>query len=381
MTYSPGQIRALFPICERSVYLNNAGVAPTSTLVKEAANIWIDDLVQHGIHSDSEWEAKSEQVRVQSASLIGASSTEITFIRNTSHGLALVAEGLHWNPGDEIAVCTELEYPSNIYVWENLSRLGVDISPIQAPSGGVTRENVASALTSNTKLVALSAVQYATGFRSDLAGIGDLCRERGILLCVDGIQMVGSAPLDVKSLGIHFLAADSHKWMLGLSGIGLLFVDEAVISQVRPALVGWKSTEDAFNFDRAHFVLRKDAAKFEEGSPNYIGIYGMGAAISLLLKFGLRQVEEHLSTLLGSLEEELVTLGCATSPPSALRGGLLFFTPPRGEAAALYDHLSEHKIRTSLRRGQIRVSPHIYTNQQDLTALVEQVKNFLGALP
>jgi selenocysteine lyase/cysteine desulfurase len=381
MSYSPEDIRELFPICNSAIYLNNAGVAPTSTLVEKASQEWLADLVANGIHEGSQWEIKSAQIRNATANLIGAGEHEIAFIRNTSHGLALVAEGLTWKPGDEIAVCTSVEYPSNIYVWENLERHGVQLVQIPCAEEGVTEEAVRSVLTSNTRLVAVSAVQYATGHKTDLKALGNLCKETNTLLCVDGIQIIGSSPVNVKELGIHFLSADSHKWMLGMMGIGLLFVDESVLPAIRPTLVGWKSTVDGFNFDQALFELRNDASKFEEGSPNYVGIYGMGAAIEMLQRVGLGQIESHIESLLNYTEEELLSLGCKVSPPPTHRAGILMVEPPKGNPRNLYDHLTAQTIRVSLRRGRIRISPHIYNSRQDMEKLVSEIGNYLQALP
>ncbi len=362
--------RAQFPVCGQHAYLNNAGVAPTSLGVRDAVNRWLDDLVAHGLHHEADWEDVAGGIRERAARLIGAGPHEVAFVRNTSHGLGLVAEGLPWQPGDEVAALTELEYPSNIYPWLHLADRGVTVRPIAPERGGVTPAGVERALTPATRLVSISAVQFATGHRTDLAAIGQLCRERNVLLCVDGIQQVGAFELDVKELGIHFLSADSHKWMLGLCGVGILFVDEAVIDRVRPVLVGWKSTKDPWNFEQPSFELREDAQKFEEGSPAYALIYGMGAALELIDALGVRNIEGHVRGLLSHLEERATARGWAVGPSPEERAGILIIHPP-GDASELAADLARQGVSVSVRSGGLRISPHAFNNTGDIDRLVE----------
>ena len=173
--------RALFPGCEQAVYLNNAGVGLRSTRAVDGANIWLRDMMLHGPDEENRWEIEVDKTRELAARLINATPGEITFTRNTSHGLGLVAEGLDWQPGDEVAVCSSIEYPSNVYPWLHLADRGVVVREIAPVDGGVRVEEVAKALTPRTKLVAVSSVQYATGVRTDWKAIGQLCREHNVL--------------------------------------------------------------------------------------------------------------------------------------------------------------------------------------------------------
>lgn len=366
-------LRREFPALENQIYLNHAGVAPASLALKRAVNEWLDDLVHHGIKNEHGWEERAEHVRRRCAQLINAQPDEIAFVRNTSHGLGLIAEGLPWQPGDEVAVCTELEYPSNVYPWLHLRDRGVVVREIAATDGGVSPAAVEAALTDKTRLVAVSSVQYATGHRTDLDAIGAICRARSVLFLVDGIQSVGCIPVDVKKSGVHFLSADSHKWMLGMPGIGFMYVDRSVIDRVRPVLVGWHSTTDAWNFDRAHFELRRDAVKFEEGSPAYTGIYGMGAAVDMLLDVGIENVAARIRQLVERCERGLRGLGCETGPASVDRAGILTFQHPRADARGLIDALTAASVSVSLRRGRIRVSPHCYTTDDEIDRFISLV--------
>ena len=378
MSRSFESYRAEFPVLEQQLYLNHAGVAPTSVRVAAAVREWMDDVVGYGVKHERGWEARTERVRGLAARIIGAEPDEIAFVRNTSHGLGLVAEGLDWRPGDEVAVAASIEYPSNVYPWLHLRDRGVEVREIIPRDGGVTPEAVAAALTPRTRLVAVSSVQYASGYRTDLDAVGAVCERAGVLLCVDGIQSVGCVPVDVKKSRIHFLSADSHKWMLGISGIGFMYVAKDVLPRLRPVLVGWRSTTDAWNFHRSHFELRADARKLEEGSHAFTGIYALGAALELLLEVGPEAIEQRLRELLSQLDEGLRALGCQTGPAPEHRAGILHFLPPRGDPKALADWLSARDVSLSLRRGRVRLSPHFYNQPEEMERLLQLVREFPG---
>jgi selenocysteine lyase/cysteine desulfurase len=371
--------RALFPVTAEQVYLNHAGVAPTSTRVAEAVRAWMEDVLHHGVRHEREWEARNERARRSAALLVGAGADEVAFVRNTSHGLGLVAEGLDWRPGDEVAVASSLEYPSTVYPWLHLRERGVSVREIAASGGGVRAEDVARALTPRTRLVAVSSVQYATGVATDLDAVGEACARAGALLCVDGIQSVGCVPVDVKRSRIHFLAADSHKWMLGIAGSGFLYVDRGVLPRVRPVLVGWKSTTDAWNFDRPCFELRADAAKLEEGSPAYTGVWALGAALELLEEVGVPAIHARVQALLARLEAGLSALGCEVGPHAPARAGILTLRPPGGEGAVrpLYDFLKGQGVTLAVRRGRLRLSPHFYNSPDEMDRVAELVARHL----
>jgi cysteine desulfurase/selenocysteine lyase len=342
--------------------------------VRDAAQAWMNDLVNHGMAHLPDWIRREREVRASAAKLLGAAADEIAFVRSTSHGLGMFAEGLSWQPGDEVAVCTELEYPANVYPWMHLGDRGVVVRPIEARAGGVCREAVARALGPRTRVVSLSSVQFATGVASDLEAIGALCRERSVFFCVDGIQSVGAFPIDVERFHIDFLAADSHKWQLGLPGIGVAYVRRAIIPQLRPSVVGWKSVKNPLDFDHLRLDLRDDAARFEEGTESFAMIMGMGAALALLDEVGLDRIAAHIADWLGECERVLVAAGLDPGPPAAVRRGILTFRAPSGSAEDFVGRAAVAGIALSARRGRVRVSPHFYNAEPELAALAKLVR-------
>jgi cysteine desulfurase/selenocysteine lyase len=365
--------RTLFPITRESHYLNHAAVAPTSTRVRDAAQDWLSDLVHHGMANIVDWIHRERETRASAARILGADVDEIAFIRSTSHGLSTFAEGLDWKAGDEVAVCTALEYPANVYPWMHLESRGVVVHPIDATEGGVVPEAVAQALGPRTRVVSVSSVEFATGVATDLEAIGALCRQRGVLFCVDGIQSVGAFPIDVKRAHIDFLAADSHKWQLGLPVIGIAYVRREIAPQLRPAVVGWKSVKNPLDFDHLHYDLRDDAARLEEGTQSFATILGMGAGLALLEEVGIERIASHIRSWLDQSASELAARGLEPGPAPSLRKGILTFRPPSGSAEDFVQRAAKAGVALSARRGRIRISPHFYNGEPELAALLNLV--------
>ena len=366
--------RDAFPACEGRTYLNCAAVAPGSTRVRAAINAWLDDHVAQGNMASGQWWTRAAEARARTAALIGASPEEVAFVRSTSHGLAMVAEGLDWRPGDEVAVASAIEYPSNVYAWKHLADRGVRLREIRAVDGAVTPEAVEDAIGPRTRLVAVSSVQFASGHRTDVDAIGRLCRDRDVLFVVDAIQQAGAFPIDVKASGIHAMAACSHKWMLGLLGIGFLYVDRDLLAHLRPVLVGWHSVEDPFAFDGTRFDLRADASRLEEAAPSFPLVYGLGAAVEMLLDAGVADVASHITGLLDRAANALEAIGCEVSPAPEHRAGILMIKPA-ADVDALAEACAERNIAVSVRRGRLRLSPHLYNNEDDVDALVELLRD------
>lgn len=365
------EYRDLFPITRTCHYLNHAAVSPTSTRVRDAVNAWMDDLTLHGMTNVADWVRRERDIRASAARILGASADEIAFVRSTSHGLGTFAAGIAWRPGDEVAVCTELEYPANVYPWMHLADRGVVLRPIPAHDGGVTVPAVAKAVGPRTRLVTLSSVEFATGVANDLEAVGEFCRNRGILFCVDGIQSVGAFPIDVVSAKIDMLSADSHKWQLGLPGIGIAYVRREVLPSLRPSIVGWKSIKTPLDFDHLSFVLRDDAAKLEEGTQSFATILGLGAALSLLEEVGVGRIAAHITDWLAEAHKQLAAAGLDPGPDPDRRKGILTFRPPSGSADEFAARAQQAGVMLSARRGRLRISPHFYSSEAELRALCQ----------
>ena len=358
-------LRNLFPLCNQTAYLNHAATSPMATPVRAAMDLYAEQAMTLGSLAYPTWQARIHDVRHLAADLLGADLDEIAFVGNTSSGLSTIATGLAWQPGDVILVGWP-DFPANIYPWRHLERLGVTVRFVERRNGALDADDFHDAWCPGVRMVVVSSVDYVTGYYTDLAALGRLCRERQALFCVDAIQSLGAIPLSVRDCHIDFLAAGGHKWLLGPMGIGLLYVRREVCDLVQPPLVGWKSVEDEENF-QLHFELKQDAGKFEPGTMNLAGISGLGAALQLLTDVGVANVAERITELVRELEKGLQKRGFAivTSSDPARRAGILSFQPA-GVARDSQKQLAEQGVVVAHRQDLLRLSPHFYNDHSDI---------------
>jgi len=362
--------RREFPITEHVTHLNHAGVSPVSQRVVAAVTGFINEALVVDAPTQRRWEARAEAARAAFARLVGAHADEIAFVKNTSEGVSLIAAGLDWRDGDNV-IAVDGEYPSNVYPWFGLRRWGVETRLVQAVRGRVLVDDVRRLVDTRTRLVSVSFVDWSSGARTDLQPIGALCRERGMLFCVDGIQGVGAIRLDVERALIDCLAVGGHKWLLAPEGCGCLFVSRRVVDRLQSVLHGWKSVTDADTYLPYHFTPRPDAAKFEPGSPSQLSTQALGAAIDLLLEIGPEHIEQRLFELTDRLAAGLRVRGAEIVSPweAGERSGIVVFRLGE-DPQRLSAELNRQGFVVRVRGGGIRVAPHFYINDDDINRLL-----------
>ena len=242
-------VREQFPVTRNYNFQNHAAVAPISRRCAEAVRQYLKHAEENS-YLRGDFYKHANRVRSQVAHLIKANSDEVTFTKNTSEGISFVANGLTWQTGDNV-VTTNVEFPANMYPWLALRERGVEVRTVLEEDGRIPIERLIEAVDSRTRVVAVSSVQFASGFRTDLATLGEFCQSKGVLLCVDAIQSLGVFPIDVKGMNIDFLAADGHKWLCGPEGIGVFYVKKELQGHLRPTNIGWMSMKDPFEIGRA----------------------------------------------------------------------------------------------------------------------------------
>jgi selenocysteine lyase/cysteine desulfurase len=358
--------RSEFPVTEKYIYLDHSGVAPASLRVKNAVEKFLAESAEGGAFHYPAWTQRIVEVRRACARLVNAETAEIAFVKSTSHGLSIVAQGLDWRPGDNLLVY-EKEFPSNIFPWLDLERKGVTVRFIPSRNGRIEIDDIERLIDGKTRLLAISAVQFINGFRIDLKRVGELCKRKSILLCVDAIQSLGAIPVDVKEFHIDFLSADAHKWLLGPEGIGIFYCRLDLAERLHPPLIGWKCVQKELEFERPVFCLKTDALRFEEGSTNLLGTFGLGAAVDLLLEVGVENVKERVLELGDFIISEAERRGFAVLTPERReeRGGNVTFTG-NFDPAKVRDRLRDRGIMVNVRGGGLRVSPHFYNTEAEL---------------
>lgn len=363
--------REEFPVTNELIYLNHAAVSPLSRRVASAMKGWADEVCQFGSLHYDRWMENYERLREAAAKLINASRSEIAIVKNTSEGISTVAQGLAWKPGDRVVAFQE-EFPANYYPWARLEKRGVELTWLSIYD---PLDRIAEAA-SRARLLSVSFVNYLSGYRVDLKSIGEACRQSGCFFFVDAIQGMGAFPIDVEACHIDALAADGHKWMLGPEGNGVLYIRRKWLDAIEPVEFGWSNTARYADYGLRDMALRPGAARYECGTLNTAGCFGLRAAIELLLEAGVENISSAVLALADQLAAGIRRKGYEVmlERTAETSSGILAFRHPTTDCRLLVSELQRKRILAAPRQGWVRMSPHFYLNSED----IEQV---LRALP
>lgn len=371
--------RSIFPHTQNGhIYLNHAAISPLSSNVSGAIGHFMEDRSSGNIENFENWMNTVEETRNLIATLIHTSYPErITFMGNTSDAISAVAEGLNWEPGDEIILNT-MEFPSNVQPFRILERFGVKLIFLKPDEfGRIHPEQIEKSITKKTRLVSISAVQYLNGFKADLKAIGDLCKRDNLFFVVDGIQALGAMDIHVDTCGIDALATGGHKWLMAPMGTGFLYISEKLEKQLSPAKTGWLSVEvpwDLTNFNQPWLPVSKH---LETGTLNISGIYGLHASLKNLLEIGTDTIRKEIGQLLDNainLLEKSSSIRIVTPLNLADRAGILTFSKNGMESTDDFvSDLKKDRITISSREGLLRISPHYYNTHEEIETVLNKV--------
>jgi len=357
-----------FPVRQRLTYLNHAGVAPLCKPAADAMKHLADDCLNFGSLHYDHWLAAYEGVRTAAARLIGASPREIALVKNTSEGIATIAMGLDWRPGDRVVGFRE-EFPANYFPWKRLEEKGVVVEWLSI-ADPLDRIDQACR---GAKLLAISFVQFLGGYRAPLQAIGEICSRRQCIFLVDAIQGLGAFPLHVGECRIDALAADGHKWLLGPEGCGILYINQALQHRVEPVEFGWTNVAHYNDYTSRDLELRADAGRYECGTLNTIGCYGLRAAIEFLLDVGVGEIAPVVQNL-----GDRIAAGVRSKGYEVLAGrtpetgaGIVSFRKPGMEPRQIVRDLKAREIIAAPRAGWVRTSPHFYVSPEEIDRMLE----------
>ena len=372
---TPPLDRSLFPVTERWAYLDHAhtGVPPTPVIEAMTAAVERQSLL--GSAASADHEGGIEAVRGQAAALMGASPSDVAFVKNTSEGLGFVANGLEWRPGDRVLL-PEDEFPSTAYPWLALADRGVvvDRLPVQDIPAAV------SSADPPPTVVATSWVQAGRGYRTDLADLGRRCHDADALLVVDAVQGLGVLPADLAAWGVDAATASAFKWQLGPEGAGVLYVRKSLRDRLQVLEPGWNSVVDREAYDDRSLVLDPTARRFEGGTLNTSGLLGLGAALDLLTAAGVDRIWSHVDVLCDRLVTAVTDAGATVvsdRSPTA-RSAIVSFTVRGHEPAAVKQALRAEGVVASARAGGVRVAPHGYCTEDDVDRVAAVVGRLTG---
>ena len=367
-----------FPVVKNLIHLNHAAVGPWPRCTGDAVKAFMQQNVDYGSRHYLQWLEVEKNLRHNLAELINAASVdEIALVKNTSEGLSFVAYGLDWNTGDNV-VGIRQEFPSNRFVWDSLVDQGVEFRKLDLDVCDDPEQALFDLCDERTRLISISAVQYYNGFRMDLQRVGAFCRARNILFCVDAIQQLGALPFDVQAIQADFVIADGHKWMLSAEGLGLFYVRQAVMNQLKVLQFGWHMVESLSDYSAQSFALDKTARRFECGTPNMLGIHALNASIELLLETGLQNIGARVLGNSRFLIQQLSTIKpvrLLTDSSDVRLSGIVTFSIAGMDNDVVYKTLTEQQVLCAPRGGGIRLSPHFYTPRAHLQQVVDRIKN------
>jgi selenocysteine lyase/cysteine desulfurase len=365
-------LRDLFPVTANIVYMNCAAVGPLSVPAAEAMIAHATDQREYGALHWRDWYAEYVRLREAAARLLNATPQEIAILKNTSEGLSFVAQGIRWRAGDNV-VTSDLEFPSNSTPWRSLDRRGVEMRVVRSRGGAFAPDDVEALIDERTRIVTLSSVAFHNGFAADLEAIGEICARRGVLFCVDAIQSVGVLPMDVRRFKIDFLAADGHKWMCGPEGASIFFVAKEKVDELDVIEHGWTNIDRKGKFIDCPDDLLPDSRRFEAGSLNTNGIYGLRASLELLLETGIDAIADYVVALASRFAERLENIGWRVASPRPIRSAIIGAIPPGVEPSLLRWHrlLEENGVVCAPREGMLRFSPHLFNEDAEVDKVIE----------
>ncbi|MDX1980110.1 MAG: aminotransferase class V-fold PLP-dependent enzyme [Bryobacteraceae bacterium] len=362
--------RTDFPVAEKYIYLNHAAVAPLCRPAAEAMRWLADDGLMHGSAHYDVWLEAYDGFRAAAARLLNADASEIAIVKNTSEGIATVAMGIDWRAGDKVVAFVE-EFPANFYPWKRLEAQGVRVEwlSIYDPLDRVDEA------CRGARLLAVSYVNYLSGHRVDIERIGEICHRHGAFYLVDAIQGLGAYPLDVRRCRIHALAADGHKWLLGPEGCGLLYIQRDRQDSIFPVEFGWTNVASYGDYASRDMTLRPDAGRYECGTLNTIGCFGLRAAMDYLLELGVAEISPAVDALAGRLAEGALAKGyelcCPRTPETG--SGIVSVRKDGVDSRMLVNRLKGAGVIAAPRQGWVRMSPHFYVGSEAVERVLEML--------
>lgn len=364
-------IRDQFPFLAECTYLDAAAAGLSAPGIGAAVAHHLDQAKSRGILGRDEWRAKQDRLKDRLTNLLSIPSEDLSFTSSTSEGINLFAHSLAWRAGDEIAFAAD-EYPTLCEAWRPAVAAGAVLVPVDisvCAADETEREDaILRALSSRTRVLALSQVHWVKGTRIDLARVGRACRANGTILVVDGVQALGATPVDLAYVDVY--SAATFKWLLSGFGFALLVMREWVRAQLSPAFRGAVNAltagpAQAFQLQYAH--------------PNYSGIYALDASLQFFESFGWASVHSQIESLTKRLHDGLERIGLPSETPRDRTAGIVSIRLADAETAAV--QLSSRAIRVTSRQQAIRVSPHCYNNESDIDRLLNALSEQIATAP
>lgn len=371
-------IRKLFPHLETNqIYFNHAAIGPWCKPALDRIAFYTSQRSGEKIENYTDIIKWNVNAKEKLGKLLNAPSHRIAWVDNVSNGLNILAQGLDWKSGDRI-ILNDLEFPSNVYPFMNLINYGVEIDFVKSVDGKVDFEEIEKAVTQRTKLISISSVQFLSGYMADIDSIGEFCKSKGIIFCVDAIQGAGVVQMDVEKSKIDFLAGGTQKWLVSAQGLSYIYLTDELQSRINQKFVGWTSVKDAWNLLDYNLDFRTSAERFQNGTMNALGIAVFEAVLSIFVELGMQNIErrvlENTNYFIGKLAEVGVDPVLKNIPENK-RAGIVSFKHEKSKE--IFEKLEKKRIYAAVREGMIRFSPHFYNSRKEIDLVVEELNKIL----
>ena len=374
MLYLPSEFPQEPDLC----YLNHAAVGPWPRRTAQVVANFAQQNMTRGAEDYPSWLEVERTLRQRLSRLINARHPDdIALVKNTSEGLSIISQGLDWLNGEQV-VGLAGDFCSNQMPWEVLSQRGVSYRPVDALRAPDPEGALIAAMTEKTRLLAISTVHFATGYRFDMPRLADACRARGVLLSVDAIQSLGAIPFDLDDVPADFVTSGGHKWLLSPEGLGFLYCRPDLREQLSLHQFGWAMRASPYAFESDSWEPATSARRFEAGTPNMLGIHAMEASLSLFEELGMDFVQSRLAENMALLENELdrIPHTAIVSPRDPeKRAGILTFRHVGADNTVLHAELMRRRVICAARAGGIRLAPHFYTSRATLELAIERIEH------
>ena len=378
----PLGVRKDFPALQDYTFLNTAYIGLMPQPVVDAAHDWIEARARH-TYSVGQMEAKKHEARKLFAGMVGASEDEIGFLFSTSEGENVVVNSLDFKPGDNV-VFDDLVYESTPVIYRKLQQTrGVEMRIVKNRAGAGTVEDFAKLVDKRTRIISVAWVSNTSGHRHDMRGLADLAHAHGAYLYADAAQFIGTAPVDVRALGIDFFTTGTYKWIMAGFGVAPFYVRRELLDRIEPANVGWMVAKRLPNYGYQPY---RNARKFEYSSPAYNQFYELAAALAYLKRVGLDRIETQSLTLAQQLRKGLVEQGFEMFTPAASGSSIVSFLvkKTRNDVQALID---AERVKVSVqepegsdnRTVRVRVAPAFFNNAGEVSRFLEVSEKMIAA--
>ncbi|MBK8945061.1 MAG: aminotransferase class V-fold PLP-dependent enzyme [Ignavibacteriae bacterium] len=368
------ETRKYFPYIKNGLtYFNHAAVGPISSLVKEKLDEYLIQRSETIVENYFETIPQVQSAKEKISRLLNVDVNFLGWSDSVSNAMNIVAQGLDWKSGDQI-ILNDIEFPANVYPFLNLKNIGVEILFAKSENWIVDLPQIENLVSSKTKLISISMVQFLSGYKADIKAIGEFCNKKNIIFCVDGIQAAGNTKIDLQNVNVDFFAGGTQKWLMGLQGLSYFYISPKLFDKISPQYIGWTSVKNAWHFLDYNLELLDNAERFQNGTNSRISMIAIDESLSLFEKIGYVEIEKQILDNSIYFIQQLSEKGFDTILSNIDKKNIAGIVSIKHEKAEyILKILKERKIACSLREGLIRFSPHFYNTQDEINFVVNEL--------